>query len=69
MMREVLAKVVARKDLSSEEMATAMAVVFRGEATDAQVGAFAASMRMKGETEEELLGAAQAMRACADAIR
>src|SRR3712207_4933982 len=39
-----------------------------GEATPAQVGAFAVALRMKGETEEEILGAAEAMRACATRI-
>lgn len=42
-----------------------MGQMLAGEATPAQVGALATALRMKGETEDELLGAAEAMRACA----
>ena len=42
-----------------------MGQMLAGQATPAQVGALACALRMKGETEDELLGAAEAMRACA----
>ncbi len=62
-LKEALSRVLSRKDLTREEMAAVMGVMLAGEATPAQVGAFAAALRMKGETEDEILGAAEAMRA------
>jgi anthranilate phosphoribosyltransferase len=67
-LKEALGRVVGRRDLTREEMAHIMGLMLAGEATPAQVGAFAVALRMKGETEEELLGAAEAMRACATRI-
>lgn len=61
-LKEALGKVLSRRDLTREEMAAIMGVMLAGEATAAQVGALAAALRMKGETEDELLGAAEAMR-------
>ncbi|MBU1181750.1 MAG: anthranilate phosphoribosyltransferase [Pseudomonadota bacterium] len=62
MFRENLKKIIARKDLSETEMAQMIADIFSGEITDAQVGAFMAALATKGETFEELAGAASAMR-------
>ncbi|WP_223637505.1 anthranilate phosphoribosyltransferase [Corallococcus sp. EGB] len=67
-LKEALGKVVGRRDLSREEMASVMGQMLAGEASAAQVGALAAALRMKGETEDEILGAAEAMRACAAKI-
>ncbi|HZI14234.1 MAG TPA: anthranilate phosphoribosyltransferase [Myxococcus sp.] len=67
-LKEALGRVVSRRDLTREEMARIMGQMLAGEATPAQVGAFAVALRMKGETEEEILGAAEAMRACATRI-
>lgn len=44
------------KDLSSEEAQSALSDIIYGRATDVQIGAFYAVMRMKGETTEELGG-------------
>jgi anthranilate phosphoribosyltransferase len=62
MFRENLKKIIERKDLSGTEMAQMIADIFSGEITDAQVGAFMAALATKGETFEELAGAASAMR-------
>ncbi|RKG89854.1 anthranilate phosphoribosyltransferase [Corallococcus terminator] len=67
-LKEALGRVVGRRDLSREEMASVMGQMLAGEASAAQVGALAAALRMKGETEDEILGAAEAMRACAARI-
>ena len=67
-LKEALGRIVGRRDLTREEMALIMGRMLAGEATPAQVGAFAVALRMKGETEEEILGAAEAMRACATRI-
>jgi anthranilate phosphoribosyltransferase len=44
-------------------MAQAMEGLLAGEAGPAQLGAFAAALRMKGETDEELVAAAEVLRA------
>jgi anthranilate phosphoribosyltransferase len=62
MFRENLKKIIERKDLSETEMAQMIGDIFSGEITDAQVGAFMAALATKGETFEELAGAASAMR-------
>src|SRR5215217_6766504 len=64
-LKEALGKVVSRRDLTREEMARVMGLMLAGEASPAQVGALATALKMKGETEDEILGAAEAMRACA----
>jgi len=62
MFKENLKKIISRKDLSETDMAQMIADIFSGEITDAQVGAFMAALATKGETFEELAGAASAMR-------
>jgi anthranilate phosphoribosyltransferase len=61
-LRAALATVVERKDLSADEMAVVVGRIMDGEATPAQVGALLTALRMKGETVEEVVGAARAMR-------
>src|SRR5215831_6947414 len=51
--------------LSRDEAREVMAQVLRGEATDAQIGALLVALHMKGETVEEIVGFAQAIRAAA----
>lgn len=53
---------MARETLAAQEAREAMADILRGEASTAQIAAFAVALRMKGETAEELRGLAQAMR-------
>ncbi len=48
--------------LSREQMQSVMQVIMRGEATPAQIGAFLMALTIKGETVEELTGAALVMR-------
>lgn len=62
MFRENLTRLIKRNDLSDDEMAQMMESVFSGELTDAQIGAFMAALATKGETFEELAGAARVMR-------
>jgi len=57
-----LHRVVAREPLSSADAESAMNAILEGEASVAQTAAFLVAMRMKGETAEELLGFARAMR-------
>jgi anthranilate phosphoribosyltransferase len=62
-LREALARLVERRSLTAEEMAGVVGRIMDGEATPAQVGALLTALRMKGETVDEVVGAAQAMRA------
>ena len=62
MFRDYLTKIIDRKNLTQSEMSEMIRLIFSGEVTDSQVGAFMAALATKGETFEELAGAAQAMR-------
>ncbi|MGB1139336.1 MAG: anthranilate phosphoribosyltransferase [Halioglobus sp.] len=66
--QEALAAVVDGRSLSREEMADTMRLVMSGEATDAQIGGLLVALRMKGETTEEIAGAAQVMRELATPV-
>jgi anthranilate phosphoribosyltransferase len=69
MIKEALAKLIDRVDLSREEMAAAMSEIADGGATPAQVGAFLVALRLKGETVDEIAGAAQVMRERVDRVK
>ena len=62
-LRGALARVVDRGDLSAEEMASVVGRIMDGDGTPAQMGALLTGLRMKGETVDEVVGAALAMRA------
>ena len=62
MFRENLNKIVQGYDLSESEMSQMITEIFSGNVTDAQIGALMAALATKGETFEELAGAARAMR-------
>jgi anthranilate phosphoribosyltransferase len=62
MLRDKLEMVVEGRDLNQVSMAEAVGVIMEGMASDAQMAAFLTALRLKGETEEEIAGAAQAMR-------
>ena len=69
MIKEAIAKVVERIDLTEAEMVEVMGEIMGGEATPAQVAAFITALRMKGETIAEITGAARVMRDRATPIR
>jgi anthranilate phosphoribosyltransferase len=60
--KQAISKVVTQQDLSSAEMQDVMRAIMTGEASDAQIGGFLVGLRMKGETVDEIAGAAQVMR-------
>ena len=68
MIKELIAKVVREEDLTEDEMAAAMDEIMTGAATPAQIGAFITALRLKGETVDEITGAARTMRAKATKI-
>ncbi len=59
----VLGRLMRREDLSGEQAQAAFDSVLTGEATPAQIAAFAAALRTKGETVEEMAGLVAVMRA------
>jgi anthranilate phosphoribosyltransferase len=61
--REALARAIDRKNLTADEMASVVGEIMDGQATQAQIGGLLVALRMKGETVEEIVGAARAMRA------
>ena len=69
MFKDHLATIISRKDLTQAQMAEMMSEIFDGKTSDAQVGAMMAALATKGETVEELAGAARAMRKKAHRIQ
>lgn len=69
MLKQAIQKVVNRSNLSEQEMEAAMEVIMSGQATPAQIGSFITALRLKGETIEEITGAARVMRQKATPIR
>lgn len=63
MIKEAIAKVVRGQDLTEMEMESAMNEIMTGRATSAQIGALATGLRIKGETVQEITGAARAVQA------
>ena len=62
MIKAAIGKIVLHHDLTEREMIDVMNQIMGGEATPAQVGAFITALRMKGETIQEIAGAARVMR-------
>ncbi len=62
MIKEAIGLLVGGIDLSEPEMAECMREIMEGRAADSQIGAFLAALRMKGETVDEITGAAKIMR-------
>ncbi|MEZ4865462.1 MAG: anthranilate phosphoribosyltransferase [Caldilineaceae bacterium] len=58
-----------RQNLTTAQADAAMSEIMGGEATPAQIGAFLAALRMKGETVDEITGCAQAMKRSAVQVR
>lgn len=69
MIQLAIQKLVVRQDLTRDEVIEVMEGIADEKATPAQAGAFLAALRMKGETVEEITGAASVMRARVDAIK
>ena len=62
MIKEAIDKVVQNISLSENEMELVMNEIMSGGTTDAQIASFITALRMKGETVDEITGAAKVMR-------
>jgi anthranilate phosphoribosyltransferase len=67
-LKPFLAHVAQGKTLSESEAEAAFDIIMSGNATPSQMGAFLMALRVRGETVEEIAGAARIMRAKAVAI-
>lgn len=63
MLKPYIAKAMQRQDLSLQEAEAAMEIIMTGQATPAQIGGYLVALRMKGESVDEIVGSARAMRA------
>lgn len=69
MIKDALAKLADRTDLSTQEAETVMLEIMDGAATSAQMAAYLMGLRQKGETVAEVVGSVNAMRSRATRIR
>ena len=60
--QQALEQLVRGEDLTAIEAQSVMNQIMRGAATDAQIGAYLTALRIKGETRDEIMGSASAMR-------
>lgn len=67
-MPTAIAAVIDGRDLSRADMNALMTRIMTGEATDAQIGGFLVGLRFKGETVDEIVGAAEVMRQLATPV-
>ena len=63
MIKDYISKVVMGNALAESEMEEVMESIMTGRATPAQIGSFITALRIKGETVDEITGAARVMRA------
>jgi anthranilate phosphoribosyltransferase len=67
-MKQALKVVVENRNLSESEMMAVMELIMTGQASEAQIGGFLVALRMRGETIDEITGAARVMRKLATTV-
>ncbi|MBF0293128.1 MAG: anthranilate phosphoribosyltransferase [Nitrospinae bacterium] len=60
--KSAIARLIEKKDLAETDMVAVMEQIMTGGASEAQIGSFLTALRMKGETVDEITGAARVMR-------
>lgn len=68
-MKSILNKIAIGGTLEESEATAAFEIMMTGEATPSQMGAFLMGLRVRGETVEEITGAATVMRAKANRLK
>lgn len=66
--QDAIKRVISGEDLLRDEMIAVFSSIMSGGATDAQIASFITALRMKGETPEEITGAATVMRQMAATV-
>ncbi len=66
MLKDLLAKVSVKENLTYEEAKAAIDEIMSGECSEALISSFLTALAMKGETEDEIAGAADGMRGKAE---
>jgi len=69
MLKEAVAKITERIDLTQEEALDAMNEIMGGQAQESLIAGFLVGLRLKGETPEEIAGCALSMRQNATMIK
>lgn len=67
--QDFIKKVADKQDLTRTETEQAFLMILKGEATPTQISAMLIGLKMKGETTDEIAGAATVMRASAEKIK
>ena len=62
MLTPYLSRIMSGKNLSAEEAFDCFSLLMQGRAPEAQIAGLLVALRMKGETTDEISGAARAMR-------
>ncbi len=65
MLKDLLARVALKEDLSYDEAKSAVMEIMSGQCSDVLISSFLTALAVKGETEEEIAGSADGMRSCA----
>lgn len=68
-LKPVIAKVATGAPLTGQEAEQAFDIIMSGHATPSQIGGFLMALRVRGETVDEITGAARVMRAKAHAVK
>ena len=67
--KQALARVVERQDLTTAEMTDVMRQIMTGQCDDSQIGGFLVALRMKSESIDEITGAVTVMRELATGVK
>jgi anthranilate phosphoribosyltransferase len=69
MIKEAISLLINSTNLSESQTSECFKEIMDGKATDAQIGAFLTALRIKGETVDEITGAAKTMKEMATPIK
>ncbi|MDY6861410.1 MAG: anthranilate phosphoribosyltransferase [Thermodesulfobacteriota bacterium] len=69
MIREAIDTLVKKENLTRSKMIAVMEEIMNGKATPSQIASFLTALRCKGETVDEITGAAEVMRMKAESIK